>query len=65
MGNQPNGGPYAGFSILLAVILLLGALIYGQYACRLVYPQKIDDSYVWLIGVNREFLDRLPMWPYP
>jgi hypothetical protein len=65
VGNQPNGGPYAGFSILLAVILLLGALIYGQYACRLVYPQKIDDSYVWLIGVNREFLDRLPMWPYP
>jgi hypothetical protein len=65
LGNQPNGEPFAGFCILLALVLLIVGLAYGQYACRLVYPQKIDDSYVWLNGVNSGFLDRLPVWPYP
>lgn len=64
LGNQPNGEPFAGLCILLALIWLIVGLAYGQYACRLVYPQKIDDSYVWLRGVNSEFLDRLPVWPY-
>jgi hypothetical protein len=65
VAGQPNGDGLGMIAILLSIILLIVAVAYGQYACRLVYPQRIDDSYVWLKGVNREFLDRLPMWPYP
>lgn len=50
--------------VVLSFFTLIAALIYGQFACRMVYPSRIDDSYVWLKGVNREFLDRLPPWPY-
>lgn len=45
-------------------VLLVGALIYGQLATRMVAPKKIDDHYVWLSGVCSEYLDQLPEWPY-
>ena len=52
-------------TVLLSVILFISAGVYGQYACRLVYPSRIDETFVWLKGVNPDFLDRLPAWPYP
>jgi hypothetical protein len=64
LSNQP-GDALGVIPIVLSVIFLIVAIAYGQYACRLVYPQRIDDSYVWLKGVNSGFLDRLPVWPYP
>lgn len=48
----------------IAIFLLLGALIYGQYACSLVRPQRITDQYVFLKGVHPDFLARLPEWTY-
>ncbi|MEQ8789152.1 MAG: hypothetical protein RIC55_22760 [Pirellulaceae bacterium] len=49
---------------LAGFVLLIGAAIYGQLATRMVAPTKIDDNYVWLSGVCREYLDMLPEWPY-
>jgi hypothetical protein len=63
--NQPGVEAGGALTILSSVVLLIVALAYGQYACRLIYPQRMDDSYIWLKGVSREFLDRLPVWPYP
>jgi hypothetical protein len=45
-------------------ILFLAGAIYGLIAARMVSPTRITDEYVWLKGVNRDFLATLPDWPY-
>lgn len=61
-----NREPNSDYLMLLlpAMILLLGGLIYGLIASRLVSAQRITDQYIWLKGVHPSFLDRLPSWPY-
>ena len=54
-----------GFLIAVGIVLFLGAAIYGLVASRMVAPTKIDDTYVWLKGVNTEYLASLPEWPGP
>jgi hypothetical protein len=51
--------------LLGGLILFIGALIFGSMAARLVYPAKITDTHVFLKGVNAQYLDGLPEWPYP
>jgi hypothetical protein len=53
-----NDGTYIGFGALA----LCAALIFGLIAVRVVTPAKIDDRFVWLRGVNKEYLDELPQW---
>jgi hypothetical protein len=55
-----------GWLILLLVGFIgsLTALIAGQSLVSMVTPQRITDDYVWLKGANREFLNRLPEFPY-
>ena len=48
--------------LLVGVILFLGAVIYGIIKARVVAPQKIDDQYVWLTGVNANYLKQFPEW---
>lgn len=48
--------------VLVGIVLFLGALIYGVVRARVVAPQKIDDQYVWLAGVNRDYLQEFPEW---
>jgi hypothetical protein len=58
--NQPGW-------MLLMVVGFIGSLVVlvvAQYLVGLVSPQRISDEYVWLKGVNQEFLDRLPEFPY-
>jgi hypothetical protein len=62
-----NLGPqHEGFFLLLlpAFIIVIVAAIYGQYACRLVYPSRLSDTHIWLKGVHPEFLNRLPIWSH-
>jgi hypothetical protein len=47
---------------LEGVVLLLGSAIYGVVKTRVVAPQKIDDHFVWLSGVNGNYLDEFPEW---
>lgn len=54
-----NDGTYA----LIGVVLLIAGIIYGIVAARVVAPAKIDDRFVWLKGVNEDYLDALPAWP--
>jgi hypothetical protein len=58
VGAMTEDGTYA----LLGLAALLGALIFGLVAVRIVTPHKIDEKFVWLKGVNRDYLDELPQW---
>jgi hypothetical protein len=46
--------------LLVGVVVLLGAVIYGIVKTRLVAPRKIDDHYVWLTGINANYLQQFP-----
>lgn len=48
---------------LVGVLLLLGGTIYGIFAIRTVIPAKIDNRFVWLQGINADYLNELPQWP--
>ena len=52
-----------GTYLLLGFLGLIAALIYGIVAVRVVAPAKIDDQFVWLTGVNKDYLIELPAWP--
>lgn len=46
------------------IFTFLGFLIYGLIAARMVHVKKMDHHYIWISGVNSEYLDQLPLWPY-
>ena len=48
--------------LLGGFLLFLVAMIYGIVVVRLVAPSKIDNQFVWLKGVNKDYLDELPQW---
>ncbi len=52
-----------GIMIAAGVLVFLVGAIYGLVAARMVTPTKIDDTFVWLKGVNSDYLDSLPVWP--
>lgn len=58
LGALMEDGNYA----LFGLAALLAALIFGLVAVRIVTPHKIDDKFVWLKGVNRDYLEELPQW---
>ena len=60
--NIDQNGAF-GWLILASVILFLGGAIYGLIGSRMVVATRIDDTFVWLKGVNREFLAELRYWP--
>lgn len=61
IGLDSNNG--FGWLMLLAAIWFLAGIIYGLTASQMVVATRIDDRYVWLKGVGREFLAELPYWP--
>jgi hypothetical protein len=54
-----------GTLLALSPISLLSGILFGLIGCRLVYPKKIDDRFIWLKGVCPEYLADLPNWPGP
>ena len=52
------------FLLIPGIFLLIGAALYGQYACRMIWPKRITNEYLWLNGVHPGFLDRLEVFPY-
>jgi hypothetical protein len=46
----------------LGFLALVAGIIFAIVAVRLVTPAKIDDKYVWLRGVNQDYLNELPQW---
>ncbi len=53
-----------GLLIPVGIIGLLGAAIYGLVASRTVHAKKIVGDYVWLKGVQPDYLAELPVLPY-
>lgn len=52
----------SGWLAAIGVVVLLGGAITGGIMARTVTPTKIDKEYVWLSGVNRDFMADLPEW---
>lgn len=52
-----------GIPALIGILLLLGGIIFGAATTRVTYPSKIDDRFVWLKGVNADYLNQFPPWP--
>lgn len=46
----------------VGLLVLLGAIIAGNFGARMVYASRIDDRHIWLKGVSRDFLEGLPGW---
>jgi hypothetical protein len=55
---------WAPFLIIASIPLGLGAAIFGLMGCRMVWPKRITDQYVWLKGVHPDFLNRLEAWQW-
>ena len=48
--------------LFVGIVLFLAGVIYGIVKARVVATQKIDDQFVWLTGVNGEYLKQFPQW---
>jgi hypothetical protein len=55
-GNEPT-------LALLGVLGFFAGLILLIIAARTVIPTRIDDRFVWLKGINSDYLNGLPQWP--
>ena len=64
MNIEQQGDSPLVWLVFVAMVLFIGALIYGLVGSRLVTPKRISDRYVWLKGVNPQFLGDLPPWPH-
>ena len=53
----------SGVPALIGVLLFITAIVFGLITTRVAYPSKINDRFVWLKGVNAEYLNQLPQWP--
>lgn len=49
--------------VLIGFLLLIAAVIYALVAVKIVSASKIDDRFVWLTGVNKDYLNELPQFP--
>jgi hypothetical protein len=58
--NSSLGGPL----LILSPIVLLVGIIAGSIMAKVVSPKKITDELVILKGVNGEYLNRFPEWPF-
>jgi hypothetical protein len=54
---------YIGFMIVCILLIPVG-LVWLIIAARIVRIKKIDDRFVWLKGINREYLGMLPPFPW-
>jgi len=48
---------------LFALFGFLGSIIWLAFAARVVSVNKIDDRFVWLSGINENYLARFPSVP--
>jgi hypothetical protein len=48
--------------VLVGMLLFLGGVIFGVLKTKVVVPQKIDNEYVWLNGINSDYLNQFPEW---
>ena len=49
-------------AMFVGCLLVLATAIYGVVTLRVVVPTKIDDHFVWLKGINPDYLRDFPQW---
>jgi hypothetical protein len=54
-----------GALFLLGLGVFLGSLIWVSIGATLVRAERIEEDYVWLRGVSKEYLALLPEWNQP
>jgi hypothetical protein len=58
------GAMYEDFMyVLIGFLLLIAAVIYALVAVKVVSASRIDDRFVWLTGINKDYLNELPSFP--
>jgi len=53
----------SGWLVLIGIVVLLGALIYGGVKGPVISAAKVTKENVWVKGVHNDFLAELPEWP--
>ena len=48
--------------VFVGIGLVIAASIYGSISIRVIAPTKIDEHYVWIKGVDANFLQGFPEW---
>lgn len=48
--------------LMLGFTLILACAIYGAVTLRIVVPSKIDNYFVWLKGIDANYLQQFPEW---
>ena len=48
--------------LLLGIALIFACAIYGIVTLRVVVPSKIDNYFVWLKGIDTNYLQQFPEW---
>lgn len=46
--------------LFFGILLFIGGLIYGSYAAAVVSVTKMDDQYIWMKRVSKDYLAGLP-----
>lgn len=49
---------------IIGIVLIPVGLVWMIVAARVVAVKKIDDRFVWLNGINRDYLAALPSFPW-
>ena len=49
---------------IIGFLLIPVGLVWLIIAARVVTVKKIDDRFVWLKGINRDYLAALPSYPW-
>lgn len=44
----------------LGLLAIIGGLIYGMYAASIINVAKMDDHYIWIKRVDKDFVDSFP-----
>lgn len=64
VGNPDQNLQSAGAICMMAFpFALIGSLLYGHFALRMVHASLIDDHFAWIQGVCPDYLADLPAWP--
>lgn len=48
--------------VFVGILLILATAIFGTVTLRVVVPTRIDNDYVWLKGINADYLQDFPQW---
>jgi hypothetical protein len=51
-----------GTPVFVGLLLMFAAAIYGIVTLRVVVATRIDNHFVWLKGINSDYLQEFPQW---